>query len=97
MRDGYRAMVERQLDVAQRLAGLIDAAPELERLTEVPLNIVCFRAQPDGVPPDELNDLNRRLGAAVLADGRVYAGTVYGGSGGAAASDRQLADHRGGR
>lgn len=78
-RDGHRAMVERHLDLAQRLAGLVDAAPELERLAEVPLNIVCFRARPDGVPAGELNDLNRRLGAAILADGRVYAGTtVYG-------------------
>ena len=44
------------------------------------LNIVCFRLRPDGVPEDELDDLNRRLGAMVLADGRVYFGTtVYGG------------------
>lgn len=79
-RDGYRAMVERHLDLAQRLAGLVDAAPELERLADVPLNIVCFRARPDGVPADELDELNRRLGAAILTDGRVYVGTtVYGG------------------
>ncbi|MDG4832321.1 pyridoxal-dependent decarboxylase [Solwaraspora sp. WMMD1047] len=79
-RDGHRAMVERHLDLAQRLAGLVDAAPELERLAEVPLNIVCFRARPDGVPPDRIDELNRRLGAALLADGRVFAGTtVYDG------------------
>ena len=29
---------------------LVDAAPELERLAEVQLNIVCFRAHPPGVP-----------------------------------------------
>jgi glutamate/tyrosine decarboxylase-like PLP-dependent enzyme len=46
----------------------------------VPLNIVCFRYRPPGVPDDLLDDLNRRLGEAVLDDGRVYAGTtVYGG------------------
>ena len=79
-RDGHRAMVERHLDLAQHLARLIDAAPELERLAEVPLNIVCFRARPDGVPPEALDDLNRRLGAALLADGRVIAGsTLYDG------------------
>nr|MDT0658894.1 pyridoxal-dependent decarboxylase [Micromonospora sp. DSM 115978] len=79
-RDGHREMVERHLDLAQRLAGLVDAAPELERLAEVPLNIVCFRARPAGVPPDRLDELNRRLGAALLADGRVFAGTtVYDG------------------
>ncbi|MFG3714289.1 pyridoxal phosphate-dependent decarboxylase family protein [Micromonospora sp. NPDC047730] len=79
-RDGHRAMVERHLDLAQRLAGLVDEAPELERLADVPLNIVCFRANPPGMPGDALDDLNRRLGAALLADGRVYAGTtVYDG------------------
>jgi glutamate/tyrosine decarboxylase-like PLP-dependent enzyme len=77
-RDGYRAMVERHLDLAQRLAAAVDAAPELERLAEVPLCIVCFRACPSGV--DDLDDLNRRLGAALLEDGRVFAGaTVYDG------------------
>ena len=79
-RNGRQAMVERHLDLAQRLAGLVDAAPELERLAEVPLCVVCFRARPDGVAPEGLDELNRRLGAALLADGRVFAGTtVYDG------------------
>jgi glutamate/tyrosine decarboxylase-like PLP-dependent enzyme len=79
-RDGYRAMVERHLALAQRLAAAVDAAPELQRLAEVPLNIVCFRARPDSVPEDRLDDLNRELGAALLTDGRVIAGaTTYGG------------------
>ncbi len=56
-------------------------APELERLADVPLNIVCFRYRPDDVPEDALDDLNLRLGEAVLADGRVYTGTTrYGGA-----------------
>jgi len=77
-REGYREIVERHLDLAQRLAARIDAAPDLERLAGVPLNIVCFRYRPEGVPEDELDDLNRRLSAAVLEDGRVYFGsTVY--------------------
>jgi len=42
---------------------------------------VCFRAAPPGVANEDLDDLNRRLGAALLADGRVFAGTtVYGGA-----------------
>jgi glutamate/tyrosine decarboxylase-like PLP-dependent enzyme len=58
----------------------VDGAPELERLADVPLNIVCFRYRPDDVPEDALDDLNLRLGEAVLADGRVYTGTTrYGG------------------
>ena len=79
-RDGYRAMVERHLDLAQRLARRVDETPDLERLAEVPLCIVCFRARPAGVAEADLDDLNRRLGEALLDDGRVFAGsTVYGG------------------
>jgi glutamate/tyrosine decarboxylase-like PLP-dependent enzyme len=75
-RSGYREMVERHLDLAQRLAGLVDDAPDLERLADVPLNIVCFRYRPEGVPEEELDALNARLGEEVLADGRVYFGTT---------------------
>jgi glutamate/tyrosine decarboxylase-like PLP-dependent enzyme len=80
-REGYREMVEGHLDLAQRVAARVDDAPDLERLAEVPLNIVCFRYHPTGIDDeDALNDLNARLGQAVLADGRVYVGTTdYGG------------------
>ena len=80
-RAGYREMVERHLDLAQRLAAAVDDAPDLERLADVPLNIVCFRFRPPGVPEAELNELNARLGDDVLADGRVYVGTTsFGGT-----------------
>ena len=75
-REGYRAMVERHLDLAQYLGRRVDEAPDLERLADVPLCIVCFRVRPPGVPEGELDDLNRRVGAALLTDGRVFAGTT---------------------
>jgi glutamate/tyrosine decarboxylase-like PLP-dependent enzyme len=79
-RDGYRAMVERHLDLSQHLARRVDEASDLERLADVPLCIVCFRARPPGVPDAELDELNRRVGANLLTDGRVFAGTtVYDG------------------
>ena len=79
-RAGYRAMVERHLDLAQHLADRVDTSPDLERLAEVPLCIVCFRVRPAGVPDDDLDELNRKVGAALLTDGRVFAGTtVYAG------------------
>ena len=79
-RDGYRAMIERHVGLAQRLAEQVDAEPALEPLAGVPLNVVCFRYRPAGVPEEELDELNRRLGQAVLDDGRVYFGTtVYDG------------------
>jgi glutamate/tyrosine decarboxylase-like PLP-dependent enzyme len=74
--DGYRAMVERHLDVAAHLARRIDAEPAFVRLAEAPLNIVCFRWEPPGVSEEELDRLNTRLGEALLEDGRVFAGTT---------------------
>jgi glutamate/tyrosine decarboxylase-like PLP-dependent enzyme len=79
-REGYRAMVERHLDLTQHLARRVDEAPDLERLADVPLCLVCFRAAPPGVAEADLDALNRRVGAELLADGRVFAGlTSYDG------------------
>jgi glutamate/tyrosine decarboxylase-like PLP-dependent enzyme len=75
-RDGYREVIERHLDRAKQLAALVDESDDMERLADVALCIVCFRYRPVGIPEAELNDVNRRLGAALLSDGRVYAGTT---------------------
>jgi glutamate/tyrosine decarboxylase-like PLP-dependent enzyme len=75
-RSGYREMVDRHLALAKHLADRVDAAPDLERLAEVPLNIVCFRAHPAGTARDDLDALNGDLGEALLRDGRVFAGTT---------------------
>jgi len=73
---GVRTMVEKHLELTQHLAHRVREAPDLELLADVPLCIVCFRYKPAGVPEAELDDLNARLGAALLADGRFYAGTT---------------------
>jgi glutamate/tyrosine decarboxylase-like PLP-dependent enzyme len=79
-RQGYRAMVERHLDLARHLARRVDEAPDLERLADVPLCIVCFRVARPGLPEAELDRWNRAVGDALIADGRVFCGTtVYGG------------------
>ncbi len=75
-RAGYRELVERHCQLAAHLALAVDAAPDLERLAEAPLNVVCFRYRPAGVSEPELDDVNRRLGDALLDDGRVFAGTT---------------------
>jgi glutamate/tyrosine decarboxylase-like PLP-dependent enzyme len=75
-RDGYRSMVERHLDLAQRLGRRIDEEADLERLAEVALNVVCFRFRPRELGEEALDELNRRLGEAIVEDGRVYAGTT---------------------
>jgi glutamate/tyrosine decarboxylase-like PLP-dependent enzyme len=79
-RSGHRAVVENSLDLAQHLAAKVDEASDLERLADVQLNIVCFRARPPGFPEDKLDELNRRIAAGVIEDGRVFFGsTVYDG------------------
>jgi glutamate/tyrosine decarboxylase-like PLP-dependent enzyme len=75
-RSGLREMVERHLALAQRLSRRVDETPELERLAETRLNIVCFRARPRGVEEAELDDFNLALGQDTLADGRVFVGTT---------------------
>jgi glutamate/tyrosine decarboxylase-like PLP-dependent enzyme len=76
-REGHREVVERDLDLAQHVARVVDEAPDLERLAEVQLNIVCFRYRPPGSEDGpELDDLNRRIGEAALADGRVFFGAT---------------------
>jgi glutamate/tyrosine decarboxylase-like PLP-dependent enzyme len=75
-RTGYRAMVERHLELAQRLSRRVDATPELERLAETKLNIVCFRFRPPGLGEEQLDELNLALGQDMLADGRVFVGTT---------------------
>ncbi|MDI2124843.1 pyridoxal phosphate-dependent decarboxylase family protein [Yinghuangia seranimata] len=75
-RDGHRAMVERHLDVADHLGGLLDAEPDFELLAPPQLCIVSFRYRPEGVAEEHLDELNSRLNEAILRDGRVYVGNA---------------------
>jgi glutamate/tyrosine decarboxylase-like PLP-dependent enzyme len=75
-RSGYRAMVERHLQLAERLGRRIEEQPDFELLAPVRLNIVCFRHRPPGVGDEELDTHNLELGQAVLDDGRVFFGTT---------------------
>jgi glutamate/tyrosine decarboxylase-like PLP-dependent enzyme len=74
-RDGQRRLVEHCLDNAQHLARQVREADDLELLAGVELNIVPFRYNPGGLGEEALDELNRRLGEAVLADGRFLVGT----------------------
>ena len=72
-RAGHRVMVERHLDLAERLEFLVDQSPDLELLAPAQLCVVCFRYT---APGRDLDALNAALGKAILADGRVYVGTT---------------------
>lgn len=75
-RRGITDIIERHLELAKYLAKLVDDAPDLERLADVPLNVVCFRYNPGDWDEDKLNKMNHAIGEAVLKDGRIYMGTT---------------------
>ena len=57
----YAHLIERNVAQARYLADLVEAAPDLELLAPVVLNIVCFRYAGPGIPPEGLEALNREL------------------------------------
>ena len=71
--DGYRALMEHDLALADRLAAQIQAAPDLELLA-AGLSVVCFRVAPPaiGSQADQLDELNRRVLAAVQLGGQAF-------------------------
>jgi len=73
-RDGVRDLVGRHLALARYLAALIDAAPDLERLADVELSIVCFRYAPARLRGDDraLDALNKRVMEDVQASGASF-------------------------
>lgn len=74
-REGQRRIVEHCLDLAQHLAQRVEASPQLQLMAKVPLNIVAFRFNPGAMTEEELDQLNQKLGEALLADGRFLVGT----------------------
>jgi len=57
----FAAQVEQNVAQAQYLRARIEATEGLELTAPAPMNIVCFRFRPVGVPLDELDGLNREL------------------------------------
>jgi glutamate/tyrosine decarboxylase-like PLP-dependent enzyme len=74
-RNGQRRIVEHCLDLAQHFAARVRSQEQLELMAEVPLNIVAFRFNPGGLDDEALDELNQRLGEAIITDGRFLAGT----------------------
>ena len=72
--EGIRARIEEHMRLARELAGWIDADPDFERLAPVPMSVVCFRAKPAVLAPDEaaLETFNARLLDAVNATGQTF-------------------------
>jgi glutamate/tyrosine decarboxylase-like PLP-dependent enzyme len=74
-RDGQQRIVEHCLDITRHFAQQVEENTQLELMNDPQLNIVAFRFNPGGMSDPQLDDLNERLGDAVLSDGRFLVGT----------------------
>ena len=57
----YGRLIQQNIDQAGYLAGLVDAAPELELAAPVTLNVVCFRYIRPGLDDAALDALNKQI------------------------------------
>lgn len=78
-RDGLAARIRNHVDQAQQIAAWIDAHPDLERVADVPMSTVCFRAAPswidrlvDGSRESALTAFNQELLARINASGEAF-------------------------
>jgi len=59
--DRYAELIDRNIRHARALAALVEAAPDLELMAPVVINIVCLRFNPGGLDDQRLNALNEEL------------------------------------
>jgi glutamate/tyrosine decarboxylase-like PLP-dependent enzyme len=57
----YGRLIQQNIDQAHYLAGLVEAAPELELALPVALNVVCFRYTRPGLSDAALDVLNKQI------------------------------------
>ena len=74
--DRLGASIARTCALAAALARNIEAAPELELLAPVTLNVVCFRYVRAGASEDELDRLNEAIAIAVQESGDAVPSTT---------------------
>jgi glutamate/tyrosine decarboxylase-like PLP-dependent enzyme len=65
----YGRLIQQNVDQAHYLAELIRASPELELLSPVVSNVVCFRYRGVGLDDTALNELNSKLPRLLMANG----------------------------
>ena len=76
----YGRLIQQNIDQARYLAELVEAAPELELVAPVNLNVVCFRYVRAGLDDAALNELNEQIVVELQERGiAVPSGTTLGG------------------
>lgn len=76
-RRGYEEAVERQVALAEYLAAKAEEAPDLEKVTEPSLGVVCFRCVPPSMKGNEaeIDALQMRIQNTVERRGRAWIST----------------------
>jgi len=57
----FARLIQQNIDQSDYLGELIENQPELELVTPVVLNVVCFRYIPQGLEPNQLDTLNKEI------------------------------------
>jgi glutamate/tyrosine decarboxylase-like PLP-dependent enzyme len=77
----YGRLIKQNIEQVQYLVELIEAAPELELMAPVPLNVVCFRYITPDMNNPALDELNQQILVELQESGiAVLSGTRIGGS-----------------
>ena len=73
----FRRQLDEKLDLAEWVEGRLREMPEIEIVAPARLSLVAFRLRPDGVDPEALDALNRRLLESINGRQNVFlTGTV---------------------
>ncbi len=70
--DGVRERIRRHIQMAQAFADWVDADPGFERLAPTPFSVICFRARPEGLAAEALDQFNMELMELVNASGEIF-------------------------
>lgn len=73
-REGYRQILERQLEVTRACLEAVAARAELEVAAPAPYTVACFRYRPRGASDAEVDRINAALPEALTRTGRVLVG-----------------------
>jgi aromatic-L-amino-acid decarboxylase len=70
--EGLQYHIRRHVELAQQFKRWVDDSPVFERLAPARLTTICFRANPPGISPVSLDQLNEDLLNAVNATGKMF-------------------------
>lgn len=68
----FEAFIDQAIAATQGFAALIEASSDFEMLVWPESNIICYRYLPEPLDDEIANDLNRRIRAALVREGRFY-------------------------